>query len=225
MSVKNIMEDIVSSTVEEVLKKENDKNNTLEYREDICAFVLNRINPNYVTSERGILHGLLDSRFLLQQKTDILLLIHEAISVIHERRDHEFKHIDLEKETYTYFFPHILGEVVEESTFSKVDDVKVTLLYQGRPVKMMSDGWNNPFLTNSGTMSYYHFWPVLDEEPDPEKEYEFKLVFEHDKMEGKEYLFTVKPVKAVNMSASRSIPIMLLTLKEGVDSSFLYAEE
>ncbi len=224
MSIKNIMEDIVFSTVEEVLKKEKDDNKTQEYREDICAFVLNRISPNYVTSERGILHGLLDSRFLMQQKTDILLLIHEAINVIHERRSNESKHIEIDQKGHNYFFPHIIGEVVEESTFSKIENVKVTLLYKGKPIKMMSDSWNNPYETNKGTMSYYHFWPDFNEDPDPEKEYEFTLTFEHENLEAKDYTFTVKPVKAVNMSASRAIPIMLMQLKDGVDSSFLYEE-
>lgn len=224
MSIRNLMEDIVLSTVEEVLKKEKDDNATREYKEDICAFVLNRITPNYVTSERGILHGLLDSRFLLQQKTDILLLIHEAINVIHERRSAEFKHLEMNDHAHDTFFPHIIGEVVEETTFSKIEGVTVTLLFEGLPVQMMSDGWKNPFITNKGTMSYYHFWPFFEQEPDAEKEYEFTLTYEHEKFVSREYSFTVQPVKAMNMSTSRAIPIMLLAMKEGVDSSFLYEE-
>jgi competence protein ComFB len=222
MSIRNIMEDIVNSAIDEVLKKEKDSNDTKEYREDICAFVLNRIPPNYVTSERGILHGLLDSHFLLQQKTDILLLIYEAISVINERRDGGTKHLGDELEKHNIFFPHIIGEVVEESTFSKIDNVKVTLLFDGKMVKMMSDSWENPYFTNKGTNSYYHFWPEFDNEPDVNQEYDFSLLFEHDNLEKYEHTFSVKPVKADNISISCSIPVVMMKLKDGEDTSFLF---
>ncbi|MFW6365363.1 MAG: late competence development ComFB family protein [Spirochaetota bacterium] len=225
MSIRNIMEDIVLSTVREVLKKEDKVVITDEYREDICAYVLNRIPPNYVTSERGILHGLLDSKFLMQQKTDILLLIHEAKEVIRERRSSNTgRHLDMDTASRSSYFPHVIGEVVEESTFSKIEGVRVMLLHDGRPVRMMSDSWDNPFITNRGTMSYYHFWPDLGDDLAADKEYEFELTFEHENLLPRNYSFTMKPVDAVNMSEPRAIPIMLLSLKENADTAFLYEE-
>lgn len=220
MDIRNLMEDIVYCSVEEVLKRENRLTEPTEYIEDICAYVLNRIPAKYVTSERGILHGLLDAKFYLQQKTDVIFLIHEAIDVIRSRRDLEENHISKGSNSRTYYLPHLLGEVVEETTFSKIKDVSVTLFYNGVPARMISDGWNNPFFTNGGTSSYYHFWPDISDVLNPDIDYEFTLEFTHPLFETKEYVFTVHPVAEYNTTSSHAIPIMLLTLKKGCEDQF-----
>ncbi|MBN2436854.1 MAG: late competence development ComFB family protein [Spirochaetes bacterium] len=222
MNIRNMMEGIVSSLVLEVLKKEERLNESKEYFEDICAYVLNRLPAKYVTSDRGILHGILETKFSAQQKSDIIMLVYEAMTIIHERRDKNHKHIHISKGAPNFFFPHLLGEVLEKTTFSKIPGVKVTLLKDKSPVKMVSDGWDNPFHTNDGTGSYYHFWPLFDEESDPLLEQKFLVTFEHEKFKPFEQDIYVRPVSLTSGAIeTRIVAVVLLDLKEGEDLSFL----
>ncbi len=223
MAIKNLMEDIVKSVAKEVLKKENDIPKTPEYEQDIIAYVLNRVPPRYITSERGVIHGKLESRFLFQQRTDILFLVHEAIQNFKSRRltSTHLDYTGMAKQQW--FLPHILGEVLEETTFSVVPDTEVTLLYEGKPAQMVDEGWMNPFLTNKATMGYYHFWPAfIEEKMDAKNPIPFSIRFENEKFVPKEIEFTLKVQENANFYESRVIPIALLNIKEGVDISFLY---
>ena len=69
MSIKNFMEDIVSNIVNEILLNEDKEiYNNLRHKQDIITYVLNRVPPKYYTSERGLLHGKLESQFTFQQR-------------------------------------------------------------------------------------------------------------------------------------------------------------
>ncbi|MDA3899882.1 MAG: late competence development ComFB family protein [Spirochaetes bacterium] len=226
MNIINIMEEIVSSLVSEVLKKENRIDETKEYFEDICAYVLNRLPAKYVTSERGVLHGLLDAKFAFQQKSDIIMIIYEAMSIIKERRGGNQVHIHLQKGTPNFFLPHLLGEVVEKTTFSKIPGVSITLLYNGMPAQMVSDGWANPFSTNKGTGSYYHFWPKLEENSDFSQQHSFTLFFEHQKCKPVEQRIQLQPVSlTIGKLETKIVPLVLMEMKDGEDGSFLYADD
>ena len=110
MSVKNIMEDVVFSAVDRVLKEEGAFKDMSKHKNDITAYVLNRVPPKYVTSERGVLHSKLESRFFVQQKTDIFLLIHEAVDIIGSRRNTSTIDFDGIKKKEKIFSPHLIGE-------------------------------------------------------------------------------------------------------------------
>jgi competence protein ComFB len=223
MIIKNLMEDIVTSMVKEVLKKDSSIPRSEIYEQDIIAYVLNRVPPRYITSERGIIHGKMDSRFHFQQRTDILFLIHEAIDNIKNRRT-TIAHSNYDEIIRkNRFLPHIMGEVLEETTFSIIPDVEVTLTLSGKIVSMIDDGWKNPFLTNKSTKGYYHFWPVVAEgELEDKKELILKTVFKHPKFKEKELEFSVRIMDSINLYESRIIPIALLQIKDGADISFLY---
>ena len=124
MPVKNLMEEIITSIVTEILSGEQDKiSESSSLKDDVIAYVLNRIPPRYFTSERGIIE-------------------------IGEKN---------------HFFPHILGEVFEETTFSVIPDVEVTLTCNENPARMIDSSWNNPYITNTATKGYFHFWPDYNE--------------------------------------------------------------
>jgi hypothetical protein len=83
------MEDVVSSVVGELLAKQKEELPHADmYWDDIIAYVLNRIPPKYITSERGILHDRIDALSAVQQRSDILFLAHEAIVVIRAAHNH-----------------------------------------------------------------------------------------------------------------------------------------
>ncbi|HEY1405732.1 MAG TPA: late competence development ComFB family protein [Spirochaetota bacterium] len=223
MAIKNIMEDVVLSTIEEILKEDKFFSGAERYKQDISAYVLNRVPPKYVTSERGILHGKLESRFLFQQKTDIILLIHEALEVIRNRRDKPTPSLSDSLASRELFFPHIIGEVLEETTFSIVPDVEVTLLFKGKTVSMVDTSWENPYTTHKGTLGYYHFWPDVDPSSmNIGNEVPMTIQFSHTFFKKKEMEVLIPVLSVFDVSHSRAVPIALLQLKDGVDTTFLY---
>ncbi len=223
MITKNIMEDIVAASVDELLENSDRLKELSEYRNNIIAYVLNRVQPRYVTSERGIIHSRLESRYIFQQKADILMLIHEAAELISSRRVSQKKDTPTIVQSQDIFFPHIMGEVLEETTFSVIAGVNVSLLLNGKPTKMIDEGWNNPYSTAKATNGYYHFWPDFDpEHMDENSEYSFTLEFSHPKCDTRSTKVDLKPVNDINFYKSKFVPLTLLTVKEGIDISFLY---
>jgi competence protein ComFB len=223
MAIRNIMEDVVYSTIDEILKEEKILAGAHKYKQDVAAYVLNRIPPKYITSERGILHGKLESRFLFQQKTDIIMLIHEAVDVIKSRRDTPTSSISSSALAKNLFFPHIIGEVLEETTFSVIAEVEVTLMHNGSQATMVDNSWDNPYVTNKGTLGYYHFWPeVRPDTMDISKEILFSIHFVHKNFKLATTDITIPVSSEFSISQSRAVPIILMQLKDGIDISFLY---
>jgi len=225
MAIRNLIEAVVRSVVDEVLKKNKDLAEKNTNKDDIVAYVLNRIPPKYVTSERGILHGKLHVKFEIQAKTDILLLIYEAISVIKKRRAVEYDLNNIEQKDVEHHFPHIMGEILEESTFSMIPDVEVSLMHNGNLVKMVDLDWKNPYLTNKSTMGYYHFWPDnLEKKSSKDSKINFNLIFKHPKFNQKNIDIEVELSSSADIGRSYKVPIVLIQLKEGIDPDFLYKE-
>jgi competence protein ComFB len=222
MAIKNLMEDIVSALVDEVLSKTAKNNPEIQsdvYKEDIISYVLNRVQPKYYTSERGILHGKLECQFVFQHKTDILLFTHEAISTIKSRRTTEIS-ASAKENNKELFLPHILGEILEDSSFLIIPGVQVTLLYKGKPAQMIDDSWKNPYITNKATEGFFHFWPKL---PDGEKKkgkntkVSFAALFNHPKLTEKKIEFELEVVNDQNAYRSFIMPMVLLQKLDGVD--------
>lgn len=221
MAVRNLMEDIVLVSLDEVLKNEKDSEFLRAGRDDILAYVLNRVPPKYATGERGILHGKIESRFEIQQKTDIFLLIYEAVGLFKNRRSSGNTFENVKNSNCFKCFPHIIGQVLEETTFSIVPDIKVTLKHNKTIVKMVSNEWSNPYLTNIPTMGYYHFWPEFDIGHANIRSFDFSLVFSHPKFNERTVEIRVEPTDSMEVGISKIIPIVLLSLKDGVSSDFL----
>jgi len=223
MAIRNIMEDITFSSITEILKEDKVFSGAECYTQDIAAYVLNRIQPKYITSERGILHGKLESRLLLQQKTDIIFLIHEALEVIKNRRNVPTQGIADNLSTRELFFPHIIGEVLEETTFSIITDAEVSLLYNGSKVPMVDSSWINPYVTNKGTLGYYHFWPDVDlKTMKLGQEVTMTIQLRHNNFKEKDIEVVLPVMSVFDLSNSRVVPLALLQLKDGVDIAFLY---
>ena len=177
MPLQNLLEEIVDNVVKEILKKEGELDSFIAAKDDIVAYVLNRIPPQYVTSERGILHGQIASKYKIQQKTDIIMGVYEAIDIIKKRRGPAANSDTLSLNPALNIVQHIVGSVADEETLSPIFDVQVVLLSNGEIAKMIDSNWVNPYITNPATRGYYHFWPA----------------YSHKKMSGLDKLaFTIK---------------------------------
>ena len=218
MSFRNLMEDITRAAVEEVIKKDNELTQINSNVDDIAAYVLNRVPPKYVTSERGMLHGKLQARLATQQKTDVFMLIYEAIEVIKKRRNKDeiighTKFADCELKR----FPHIIGQVLEETTFSVIPDVEITLYFGKSKCSMVDADWKNPYKTNKATMGYYHFWPAYDDKiMGASSNYKFHLEYTHKLLGKKDFEFELDFDSPTGIGMSYIIPIVLLQPKPGV---------
>ncbi len=218
MSFRNLMEDITRTAVEEVIKKDNELTQINSNVDDIAAYVLNRVPPKYVTSERGMLHGKLQARLATQQKTDVFMLIYEAIEVIKKRRNKDeitghTKFADCELKR----FPHIIGQVLEETTFSVIPDVEITLYFGNSKCSMVDSDWKNPYKTNKATMGYYHFWPAYDDKiMGSSSDYKFRLEYTHKLLGKKDFEFELDFDSPTGIGMSYIIPIVLLQPKPGV---------
>jgi len=222
MSIKNLMEEIVADVVSEIVRNDKDLQIKKTSKDDIVAYVLNRVEPKYVTSERGVIHGMLDRKFIAQQRSDILFLVYEAVGVIKNRRESQSGG-ETGIQAGISAFPHILGEVLEETTFSIIPNVEVTLLYNGNKAEMIDGSWKNPCLTHRATKGYYHFWPTLPQEKRGKaKTHTFTMRFSHPKFVEKEVPVDIETLSHDEATGSRVLPIVLLSVKEGVDLDFLY---
>lgn len=223
MAIRNLMEDIVSSVVYEVLSKEKELKHMEVFFDDIVAYVLNRIPPRYVTSERGILHDRIDFARSAQQKSDILFLVHEAIGYVNSRRSAQVPPSKRDEFDKTKFLPHIFGEVLEETTFNPISGVVVSLMYQGKLAEMIDPYWPNPYTTIKATRGFFHFWPrFIEGEMVGTDSIEFMLRFSHPKLEELETRFSIKVVSSFNLGNSHILPITLMKTKEGVSASDIF---
>jgi competence protein ComFB len=222
MSIRNLMEDVVIDIVSEIISNDKDLSVKRIQKDDIVAYVLNRLQPKYVTSERGVIHGMLDRKYVTQQKSDILFLIYEAIGVIKGRRGSQSDGIAGPSPSAS-ILPHIMGEVLEETTFTIVPDIEVTLLYGNKKAPMVDRGWINPYVTNRATRGYYHFWPAyIESSMAGSKSHSFTLSFSHPRLEAREVEFSVEAIAGDGQKGSKILPIVLLKVRDGVNPDFLY---
>jgi hypothetical protein len=217
MSIVNIMEEKIKAAVNEVLSIREDRFLLVKYMEDIVAYVLNRVPSRYITGERGFVHNEIDFSVNTQLQADIRFCVNDAIRTLLQRREP-----DLHESIFNnvsgkhYYFPYIVGEVLEESTFSYISDVEVQLLYDNAPATMIDPGWKNPYLTCNSTKSFYLFWPdFVKEEMTTTGENIFKVIFRHKKFYKKELAFSLRALENFNINKSKVVPLALLKLQEG----------
>jgi competence protein ComFB len=215
MGILNIMEDKIKATVNDILSTREDRFLLTNYIDDIVAYVLNRVPPRYITSERGFIHNEIDFSINTQLQADIRFCIDDAINTLVHRRE-PVSHTDILEDIVDnhYYFPHIIGEVLDESTFSITPNIEVRLQYNDRLVPMIDPGWTNPYFTCTATKGYYVFWPdFIRGEMNPAGDNIFKIVFRHKDYHKQEKAFTLRALENFSFSTSKIIPLTLLHQK------------
>ncbi|MFP4382626.1 MAG: late competence development ComFB family protein [Spirochaetia bacterium] len=185
MEIRNVMEDIVISMVEEICSEkesseENEYCTSPECRQDVICYVLNRIPPKYVSSGRGLVHVESDFDENRQVKADIFTLITQGLKRITSVRrsyyDGECGECD-DQEGFFYNLPTIKGRLLHGLTFEPVRDIQVTLYLGSDPVKMVDARWQNPFTIVGGTSGTFMFFPqpIRAENGGKEKNFDFEV--------------------------------------------------
>ncbi len=222
MAIKNLMVDIVTNAVHELAKTDRTVKDSCENIDDVIAYVLNRVPSKYVTSERGILHGALDSKYMVQERMDVLALIYDAVHEIKSRRLSKADNRGTGG-TESLYLPHVIGTVLEGTTLSIIPDVEVTLQFKGKTTGMVYGEWENPYRSHRATRGYYHFWPKYDGKKMGKKPV-FTLLFRHPKFQETTTDISLDVHSGADTGKSHVVPIILLTAREGVSLDFLYEE-
>ncbi len=126
VELKNIVEDIVFDFIDSSDESKSNQINKNQKRE-IAAFVLNRIKPMYITSNKGFTNLIVKYQNDPQFIADIMLHISEAIKVIKKSYSADEIREKLNKETPYYIFPKIYGKIISSKNMLPIIKAEITL--------------------------------------------------------------------------------------------------
>lgn len=230
MKVHNLMEEIVTKHINELydnLKKNQTWLNCdcENCRADTICYVLNRIQPKYVISSRGITH--FDSKDI-QMNIDLDAIGIEGIRAItsttrpyHNTKKKITKKEDVSQEP-SFSFPIFQGTIIDGSTFEPINNATITLKLDGKPVKMRDVSWSNPTKTFKTTKGNYSFWAASIPAKKAGETKSFNFVFEAE-VEGYTPVTYVFELKATSEVEDRSHIDSMYTIK--VQEIYLFKEE
>lgn len=204
MEIHNLMEDEVVNLIHSICDEEETAREfgyctTPECRVDAVCYVLNRTQPRYVSSARGMSHTAYEQERDTQAHIDVVALAHEALRRISSFRrsyytDNEPDRQDDSGEMEDTTLPIITGRLLDAETFSPVSDVTVTLLHQGKVIPMVDRRWDNPYEVTGNTFGRYSFWPRSPQLEDGQSECEFSIAVDDPRFEQFRHYFCVPVV-------------------------------
>lgn len=169
MQLKNYQEDIVLKAIDIALEDRPSLRGDPAVIKDVAAYVLNRVPPRYIMSERGFTRLAAEhfdeNSSSLGSMIGILVLVNEGIELI-ERRRKPFaadgtRGLSVDEEVSpVHNLPQLFGKVVDSHSGAAVDGASVRLSVDGRTAEPAQPGWPNPFITQHSTNGYYSFWPA-----------------------------------------------------------------
>ena len=205
MELHNTVEDIVIPKVENIFNTLEKEGNTeklctcSQCRIDTACYVLNRITPFYLVSNRGAARVQQETIEHQQKVADITSLIYEGLKRVSHNQRPNFTHDSSQKKGSdlsclpVYNIPTITGRLLNGNNFAPVSDVYIKLLYDGSPIPMNNENWQNPFHLVSHTEGTYSFWPVSFPAKDvnEHKVFEFTICVETKEYEELNHVFRI----------------------------------
>jgi competence protein ComFB len=188
MDIHNTNEDLVFDSVvnifNEIQKSGNPEKFCLCYqcRIDTICFTLNRIEPNYIVSNRGFTRLEQSSIRRQQIEADINTLIYKGIRLVNHNMRPTAPHDGTGTVTHKinnplFDIPTISGRIFNGISFEPIVGIDVSLYYEGELVQMRNTNWQNPFSMIPSTPGVFSFWPapIVAEIPEAAKEFKFAL--------------------------------------------------
>ena len=87
MELKNYMEDVVASYVDEAAKKDGEFCNCPKCRLDVIALALNELKPKYVVTDKGYAYARM-RELEAQYRTDVIVETTKAMQMVKSRPRH-----------------------------------------------------------------------------------------------------------------------------------------
>jgi len=171
MDIHNTNEDIVFNKVqavfEEIEKSGNPEKLCMceQCRADTICYTLNRVDPYYITSNRGLTR--LDHSSFSRQQTeaDVVTLLYKGIRLVnHNLRptaSHDGSSSEKPKANFPVFdIPTISGRIFHGVSFEPVINIEVALYSEGELVPGRNNNWQNPYTIVPSTPGVFSFWPA-----------------------------------------------------------------
>lgn len=207
MDIRNLMEDKVIQTVNEICDEDAKQgqplyNDTPQCRLDVACYVLNRIPQRYVTSGRGFAYLESDFNENPQIQIDIVTLVHEGLRRVGEVQ-RSFYASEETQDPFPagtkaiFYFPTIKGRLFNGLNFEPVNDVEIVIKLSGKAVKMVDGRWPNPYSIVGNTPGTYLFWPgsLAAHKIGDEQTFEFSLEVNDERFEPFRHFFSI-PVRS-----------------------------
>jgi competence protein ComFB len=219
MEIHNITEDIVFSEVDKIFKAIEKEGNPEKFalndrcRMDTICYVLNRCEPRYIVSNRGVARVEQNSFERQQQAADIAALVYDGIKrVNHTMRpkiEGDASHIGTgaAPDTPVFNIPTIVGRLFSGINFSPMSGINVELLRDGKLVAMKDENWQNPYSMVSNTAGTFTFWPapISAEARGLHKIFEYSVKIEAPDFETLNHRFSVPVMSELLSSLSFSM--------------------
>ncbi|MDR0376161.1 MAG: late competence development ComFB family protein [Spirochaetaceae bacterium] len=238
--IHNTIEDIVYAQVTEICNAiESNKQDELctcrQCRVDTVCYVLNRIEPHYISSNRGIARAWRRTLARQQKEAEIVSLIYKGIKQVnHNRRpftDHGSggRNISGTVSSIPVFsIPAIIGCVFNGRNFAPLAEASVELLRNGELVVMKDAAWRNPFLVMPNIEGTFTFWPasIPAASININKVFEFSVKVEASGLESLTHFFTIPVISELqtadvySMERSFKLPNLYLFPEGDRDDDF-----
>jgi len=207
VDIHNANEDVVFGMVQSIFDEIENSGNPEKYclcyqcRVDTICFTLNRIEPNYIVSNRGFTRVEQPGIQRQQIEADITSLIYKGLRLVnHNMRPtspHDGSQSGTIKTSFPMFdIPTISGRIFNGESFEPVFDIDVSLYCEGELIPMRNSNWQNPFTMVSSTPGAFSFWPapITAATPDTTKDFKFKLKVNSPDYEPLNHFFSVTAV-------------------------------
>jgi competence protein ComFB len=210
------MEDLVIRMVEEIFTDEELTGQkgfctSEQCKLDVTCYALNRVQPRYIVSGRGLSHYDTDYLDKLQREADLASLIYRGIEVVDgNRRPHDSGAFPPQALDGVFFTPPTFsGRVFNSVNFEPVSDIEIALYRDGELVPMVTPNWQNPTRIVTNTPGTYSFWPkpMPAAEPDVDEVVEFEVAVDDSRYEPLRHYFqlTLKARLASDIPVSVSV--------------------
>lgn len=174
MRIHNLMEDLVIQKVKEMYPE-----SSAPFQQDVICYVLNRVDPEYVVSGRGIAHSeTADYQKKLQRLADITRLVKEGMAAVTtNRRQRSPGDFGPGDHGFYFNFPSIIGRLFGGLNFEPASDVSIGLYFKGKLLQVIDPNWQNPYRMVINTAGTFLFWPhpIGAETQGEEKTFELEL--------------------------------------------------
>jgi len=215
MELHNVSEDVVFGVVQKIFDSIVEKGNPDDLclceqcKMDTTCYTLNRIEPRYIISSRGISHFEQDWAWRQQMEADVYALAYKGLRIVNHKQRPTSAHDGTAQETkapkgMVFDIPTIVGRLFDGKTFAPITDLKMELWGDGELVPMRNPNWQNPFSLVTKTPGTYTFWPapVPAEAADTNRLFEYALKINDSRYEAMVYPFRVPAVSSLSAHPS-----------------------
>ncbi|MDR0487727.1 MAG: late competence development ComFB family protein [Treponema sp.] len=204
MDIHNANEEIVFSTVETVffqIEKDGNQEKLClcdQCRMDTVCYTLNRIEPHYILSNRGLILSEQDNTKRQQIEADVAVLVHKGVRLVnHNMRPnvpHNEAHVSDEIRNHPIFdIPSIVGRIFDGATFEPIVGIELALYCDGELVPMRNPNWQNPYTLTPKIPGSFSFWPapVIAENPDFNHDFKYSIRINSPDYESFSHFFSI----------------------------------